>query len=63
MAEKKTDGLQEQKILEHSQFVGQEGRREGAKGDLVENGVSFNQISSPHCELSRLCERETDRRR
>lgn len=54
----KTDGLQEQKMLEHSQFVGQEGRREGAKGDLVENGVTFHQISSPNCELSRLCERD-----
>lgn len=45
-------------MLEHSQFVGQEGRREGAKGDLVENGVTFHQISSPNCELSRLCERD-----
>ncbi len=52
-----------QKSAKHSQFVGQEGRRRGAKGDLGENSVTFHQISAPNCELSTLWQtgRQTDR--
>lgn len=47
----------------YSQSVGQEGRKERAKGDLEENSVTFHQISRPHCELSALWEGKHNERR